>query len=699
MRKAGPFGYFMAQSSRMESLGANWLGGWYKDHFPDLHQKFAKKYFPIHHALRALPDADGKVRAWARRASAGVGQSQPDSYKRIVRALRYGRGSRQEKALNDQERAIFTQIQTRFQNELRNMRAAGITVGDRGPNYLPQVWNVDKIQRNRPEFVAKMSEYFKREKTAKGIKFTEDEARDFANGIYETLAGDGADGVYVPIKGGSRNPKFDNVDFSRVIALEKDTYMLKQLEGFLEDDLEFLLVKYFEGSSRRMAHVEKMGINSHAFYDYMMAAEQGADGIVRLLSRNKAFRKDIRAIGESGYPEYGTLVDTLNMPFHNREAEARTFVKDLINTANLNGAVAARQLLDQIAPRDKNGAIPLTYKRRADAIIGALTDYKGKPSGWQSADYEFVENAMRVAMKKPQVGTGAKTLMNTSKALRSFNNVTLLGFTTLTSLGDVVLPIIRSGAFTDWVKGLYKWKTDPEYAQMIHDVGVAMENIVHERMVYMYGAVDNKLSNAFFSATMLTPWTDLNRQIAGATGYETFKTMQRKAFKYADMPAKQRPAAYSTAQRFLSSFGLADYVTDGINQNLSLNVRNLLLEDEAVRMAIIKFADESIFQPNPNDVPLWAQTPVGALVFQLKSFPLMMTRLGGYVLSEAKQGNLKPLAYFATLGPAFGMGTLSAKDVIQMRGGEDEQSPELRRRNLLRVMGYDAKVHGNENDC
>jgi hypothetical protein len=698
VRKTGPLGYFQSQSTRMESLGANWLAGWYKEHFPDLHQKFAKKYFPIHHALRALPDADGKVRAWARRASGGVGQSQPDSYNRVVRALRYGRGSRQEKALNAQERSIFTQIQTAFQNELRNMRAAGITVGDRGPNYLPQVWNVDKIQSNRPEFVAKMAEYFKREKAGKGINFTEDEAFDFANGIYETLAGDGADGVYVPIKGGSRNPKFDNVDFSRVIELEKDPHMLKQLENFLEDDLEFLLVKYFEGSSRRMAHVEKMGINSHAFYDYMMAAEQGSDGIVRLLSRNKEFRKDIRAIGESGYPEYGTLVDTIKMPFHNREAEARTFVQDLVNTANTKGAVAARQLLDQIAPRDKNGAIPITYKRRADAIVGALTDYKGKPAGWQSADYEFVENAMRVAMKKPQVGTGAKTLMNTSKALRSFNNVTLLGFTTLTSLGDVVLPIIRSGSFTDWVKGLHKWKTDPEYAQMIHDVGVAMENIVHERMVYMYGAVDNKLSNAFFNATMLTPWTDMNRQIAGATGYETLKTMQRKAFKYADVPVNERPAEYRTAHRFLTRYGLGDYLPGGKKQNVSLNDRNLLQDDEAVRMAIIKFADESIFQPNPNDVPLWAQTPVGALIFQLKSFPLMMTRLGGHVLSEAKQGNLKPLAYFATLGPAFGMATLSAKDVIQMRGGDDEQSPELRRRNLLKVMGYDEKVHGNEDD-
>jgi hypothetical protein len=120
--------------------------------------------------------------------------------------------------------------------------------------------------------------------------------------------------------------------------------------------------------------------------------------------------------------------------------------------------------------------------------------------------------------------------------------------------------------------------------------------------------------------------------------------------------------------------------------------------DPVLGEAIIKFADQAIFQPNPNDIPLWAQTPWGSMLFQLKSFPLMMTRLGKHVIDEAMQGNVKPLAYFATLGPAFGMGALAAKDIVQMRGGDDERSPELRRRNILKVLGYDEKVHGNEQD-
>lgn len=705
LRKTGPLGFLQSQSTKMEALGANWLAGWYKNHFPDLHQKFARKYFPLHHALRALPDADGKVRAWARSASAGIGQTQPESYKRIVRALRYGAGSRQEKALNTQERRIWTQIRNAFASERRELINAGVMIGDRGPNYLPQVWNTAKIQKNRDEFLEKMMRYYKVEATARGEIASDDAAMSFAEGIYKRLGDEDADGVFIPQKSQGRGVKNDHIDYGRVIELEKYPAMMKELEPFLEDDLEFLLVKYFEGTSRRMSHAEKLGINNHALYDYLMVAEQGQRGIERLLTTNKEFRKDIRAIGEDGYPVYGTLKDTVRMPFSSNPAEAKQFVAQMVAAIKepSKGVAAVRQMLNDVAPRSADGTIPLAYQRRADAILGALQDYKGQPAGWQASNYEFIENAMRVAMKKPQTNTGSRAVQEASKFMRSFNNVTLLGFTTLTSLGDLALPIIRSGSFRSWASGLQKVASDPEYRRMINDIGVAMENIVHERMIYMYGAVDNKASNAFFNATMLTPWTDMNRKIAGATGYEALKTMQAKANRaYVDgKPIANQSAEYKTAARFLTRYGLADYLPNGKKSNVSLSDRALLESDEALRRGIIQFADESIFQPNPNDIPLWAQTPIGGIVFQLKSFPLMMSRLGADVIKEARNGNVKPLLYFATLGPAFGMGALGVKDIVQSRGGEDERSMELRDRSvdkILQQLGYDRELHGDEND-
>ena len=51
-----------------------------------------------------------------------------------------------------------------------------------------------------------------------------------------------------------------------------------------------------------------------------------------------------------------------------------------------------------------------------------------------------------------------------------------------------------------------------------------------------------------------------------------------------------------------------------------------LSKDDNFRYAIMRFVNETIFTPDPNDVPMWAQHPVGAMIFQLKSFPLMMMR-------------------------------------------------------------------------
>ena len=152
----------------------------------------------------------------------------------------------------------------------------------------------------------------------------------------------------------------------------------------------------------------------------------------------------------------------------------------------------------------------------------------------------------------------------------------------------------------------------------------------------MYGASNSKLTNAFFNATMLTPWTDMNRQAAGAVGYESFKTMQRKAnnFYRRGVPIAEQSRDYKKAHRYLMSYGLGEFLPTGDRHKERLSNMKLLSEDDAVRRAVIQFADQSIFQPNPNDIPMWAQTPIASLVFQLKSFPLMMTRLGKYTLDE-----------------------------------------------------------------
>jgi hypothetical protein len=701
VRKAGPFKYFERLSTRIKNQGMHWLGDKYKEHYPDMNQRFAKKFMPIADKLAALPDTDGILRGYFRKASASIGQEQPKSYGRIVRALRRGDGSRQEKALSADERNIYRQIRATLANERNELIKEGFHVGNRGPNYLPQVWSQKAINNNRPEFIEKMKRYYAIERNNMGAEYTDAEANAFAEGIMLKLLDETEEGVFIPVKGTTKNSTFENVDYSRVIELDKyaETGILDELEKFLEDDLEAILVKYLEGSSRRLTSAKRFGVNSHAVSDYMTVAREGKAGIVALLTKNKQFEYDITAMNPQGRKETASLVDTIRMPFQGDNGEASEFVDKLMEVANTSGPAGARQMLMDIATLGPDGKVNPVYAKRVDAIVGALNDFKGK-AGSIAYDEgeEYVDNAMRILMKKPMHGTN-KTGMKVSRSLRFFNNVSLLGFTTLTSIGDLGLPIIRSGSFKSWSKSLKELK-DPQYREMIRNVGVAMENIVHERMVHLYGAPDNKASHAFFNATLLTPWTDMNRMIAGATGYETFITMQQKAFDTfkTGVPYAQQSAQYKTAHRFLKNYGLAEFLPGAKRAGESLGNRALMQSDDTVRMGVIKFADDAIFQPNPNDIPMWAQTPVGQLVFQLKSFPLMMSRMTGHILSEANQGNFRPLMYLASVGPAFGVVTLSAKDMIQMRGGEDDRSPELRKRNVLKALGYDKKVHGDEND-
>lgn len=700
VRKSGPFKYFERLSTRIKNQGMHWLGDKYKEHYPDMNQRFAKKFMPIADKLAALPDTDGILRGYFRKTTASVGQEQPKSYSRIVRALRRGDGSRQEKALSADERNIYRQIRATLSAERNELINEGFHVGNRGPNYLPQVWSQKVINKNRPEFIEKMKRYYAIERTNMGAEYTDAEANAFAEGIMLKLLDEAEEGVFIPVKGTTKNSSFENVDYSRVIELDKyaDTGILDDLEKFLEDDLEAILVKYLEGSSRRLTSAKRFGVNSHAVSDYMTVGKEGKAGIVALLTKNKQFEYDITAMNPTGRKETASLIDTIRMPFQGDEGEASAFVDKLMEVSSTSGPAGARQMLMDIATLGPDGKVNPVYAKRVDAIVGALNDFKGK-AGSIAYDEgeEYVDNAMRILMKKPMHGT-SKTGMKVSRSLRFFNNVSLLGFTTLTSIGDLGLPIIRSGSFKSWANGVKNLK-DPDYREMIRNVGVAMENIVHERMVHLYGAPDNKASHAFFNATLLTPWTDMNRMIAGATGFETFKTMQQKAFTNfkTGVPYAKQSAQYKTAHRFLKNYGLTEFLPGAKRAGESIGSIDMKTDD-TIRMGIIKFADDAIFQPNPNDIPMWAQTPVGQLVFQLKSFPLMMSRMTGHILSEANHGNFKPLMYLASVGPAFGVATLAAKDVIQMRGGDDDRSPDLRKRNVLKALGYDKKVHGDEDD-
>jgi hypothetical protein len=341
------------------------------------------------------------------------------------------------------------------------------------------------------------------------------------------------------------------------------------------------------------------------------------------------------------------------------------------------------------------------FLARVDAIVNALADFPG--GGANSKTIQHIDNMANVLNKRPIDGSsGTETKHKFVRNLKAFNSVSLLGFTTLTSIPDLALPLIRSGNMAAFARAWKNYATDPNYRQAAKNIGVGIENLLHDRMVQMGGEGSQKFTNAFFNFTLLTPWTGFNREIAAMVGYEALKSELARAVSMRQK-GNVNSNAYKTAIRFLERYGLTgegadyDFLAKGAFSLDTIPPNNLEIQDQ-LKAAILRFTNESLFMPDPNDIPMWAQTPWGSLMFQLKSFPLMMSRLSADVLREAAKGNVKPLIYMSTAGVGLGMFSIGLKDLVQSRGGEDGESRDFRERaasNLIPIEeggDYDARL-------
>ena len=157
------------------------------------------------------------------------------------------------------------------------------------------------------------------------------------------------------------------------------------------------------------------------------------------------------------------------------------------------------------------------------------------------------------------------------------------------------------------------------------------------------------------------------------------------------MGITQQNRTFKKAYRILRRYGLDQMLAE--NRRID-NVSDFNDMPE-LRSAINKFANESIFTPNPNDIPLWAQTPVGSMIFQLKSYPLMLQRLVGDSIKQATTVDpvtgggrrFGPLLMLASVAPAAGAGTLAVKDVVQRRGEDGDNLRERSAQEMAGVLG------------
>ena len=694
----GPKQFFSKGSDRLRSNGMKWLGDFIQPlSGSGFHEKqnseMARRIIPIIQKIKKLPDAKGVVGAWASKNNP-LRTTQAPSVTRIVKTLRRPLGHESEKRLSPEEFAIYQDLRAVFSQEAISLKESGVLMGHI-EDYFPQVWNKEAMLRDKDGVVSELARHLMRESiTERNADITPQQAVEKAGNIFNRLTDD--DGVYMPPPtGGRRDATGDHIDYQRMLRLDQYPDSLKSLEKYLENDLEGMMTKYFDLSTRRVAMANQFGTGSHGYYDYIYTVEHGLRGVVDLITKGKVFSREIIVPDAEGTTK-ATIENDLFTPMTQDPAQAQEIANQALEIAKLQGPNAARDFLIATHPKATQA-----WEKRADAIANALAEFEGKQGMIQEKEYKFTQGLFNTTQRKPvsPQDTFFEMQNKTSKVLRSVNAVSLLGWTTLTSLGDVALPLVRSGNFRAWANGLRKYAADPQYRQDIQKVGVAIENLTHERLTGLVGADSTKATNAFFNFTMLTPWTNMNREMSGAVFHQAIISEQRTA-----LTAKKGTRKYRTSMRFLNRYGLAEFGKEGAKD---LNDPRIL-DNDSVREGMIRFSNESIFTPNSNDVPLWAQTPWGSIAFQLKSFPLMMQRLvlgEGGIVGEAFgreggqfKGNPYPLLYALTIGAGFGMASMASKDVSQVRGGDDDQSAALRNRNLLKSLGYDKKIHGDEND-
>jgi hypothetical protein len=712
-KRGGAFNFLKEQSVRLRQMGAHWLSdimkpedgpGFYEQQASDM----SGSLFHIVEALRDLPDSKGMLKRWMRR-NAGLAFKdipQPESHKRIISAIR--RGDQAINQLDDQEKSIALMLVEAFQREFDEMVELGIPVGDvtnrlGGGRYVPQVWDIEHIRDNPKEFVNLIADWMvrdsRRSQDPDTIPLGRQEAMDHAQTLLRRMMVTGGiiEGDQVLRKAVS------NPFYRRTITLTPDDLRdTPQLEQYLVSDLIGLTSKYFDKTSRKKILTENLGVGGHAYQDYLNVGINGFNGAVETLATPKAI------ISSRTRTDYGVNADIEDqlIPAAKSESHAAQILTEVESILGSSPAQRRRNknaAIIYLRNAIEGGANDPHYARRVDAIVNGMIDFESNTGlgRLSSSEEQFMNQTIDLMNRRPIDGAdGTSKSHKYSRRLRAFNSVTLLPFTMLTSIPDVALPLIRSGNFRAWQKAWGKYMSDPEYRRAARRIGTAVENMMHDRMVHMAGDGNQRFSNSFFNFTLLTPWTNMNREVASLVGFEAFRAEQQNALR-AISAGKKNSQRYQRSVRFLSRYGLTgpnakiDYLAPNAPR---LDDARVFAENKEIQYALHRFVNESIFTPNPNDIPMFANNPWGALVWQLKSFPLMMARMSKYVVKEAFRtdgNNIAPLMYMLSVGVGFGVGANAIKDIAMLRGGDGENEAKLRKRTLTNIaekMGYDIRV-------
>jgi hypothetical protein len=628
-------------------------------------------------------------------------QSPPET--RIAAALRSG----SMEGLSMDERKAMSKINDHFRKLLIDQQEAGIPVADltngSNPYYLPQRFNMAWINANRAEAVTMLGNWFKKDRGNRpGAETAMEDARRV---IHDAINKEELSGI-VDSGNATYAQAFGDKLHKRQLNISGPDW--ESMAPMFDNNLRSLMSSYTEATHKRVEWTKRYGIRGHAINTYVDIGSRGSDAIQdALLGRAQGMKYMVggRTAAEDGMSDVGGSVEVMDQLFSPIAAD-RTAADKIV--ADINDALAANSdahsrsvivenLINQF---EVNGGSGVNHARlRVASIVNGMADFGTGGGTVASHELDFMLKMVGTMEGRPAFTLSAnRGVRTTAQAIKTFNMITLLSGATLGSLADTVLPLMRSGSLGSTLKGTTKAVRlamgDPATAEAMMRVGVLGESILNENMSHVNGGAMGRATNAFFQASLLTPWTNTMRQYAALVGFESIKanqTIVKRELAAGNTDSWQ----YRKSMRYLRQLGLGflaendklDSFADAVAGSGGAVTESNLKVSEAIH----KFVNESVFQPNRNDMPLWTQDPITSIFWQFKSFPTMMGRLvkrnfkeavayeKGGIVDKLKgkdvgkyAGDPAGLMYLLTLGAAAGGTAVAIKETIRGTNSEAE---------------------------
>ena len=694
-----------SNTKRCKDLGANFLADTGRFFYEDKSRFIGRHYDKLQNALRELRGSEVRGRSNLRNQ---IGNDFEDMKRSLLTNNHLGIVTENERGvidfmrtatndnwqkkwdnLNEVQRNAVTELTNQFEAIRKEMVDLGIQVNDyRGMNgilhYLPQRFNKDWVTNNHDKFMEGMTKFFVSEGKSQR------DAVNVAESLYSHIANDfefsGFSGT---------DPKFARKSgeglYARVLNIKPEQWKEFGLTDMFDNNLEALARDYIDHAATLIERTKRWGVEGHGRAAYFSVQAGGLDGAANVLMHSQEAQKRIFQSGDNARLNSALEVNLFG-PLTTNPEEAKKICE--ATERALNDGVSVDNIVNTLVQlyAANRGAGLVHFQREMNCLVNGIKDF-GLSVG---PDAKIPQKHAKYLVQASDLLTGMRGAPKDDMAaigwMTSLNNMTMLSMATIASLSDVGLIGVRSGEVMPFLRGIkatMKQMAGGDQAERdaIRSLGVQFETDRMNNFLNNNNGRIQGMNNAFFKATGLTQWTAFSRQMSANVGFEAIKCFQRQA-REAIASGNQNSLTYRKAMYWLRTLGLND--PEFINGRALTSYADMIeackadpsLEsmNEKVARAVVKFVNQSAFAPNRADTPAWAQSGFGRLVFQFKSYPLMLGRLTKWALDSARLqngANIKPLVLLATLGVGMGAGGQALRDVISGRNidyEDDDQS-------------------------